>query len=117
MGIIADIFSGLWQGFLAIFRMSDAQKLGRAEVTSTVLTNDLKEKIHEAEVFEAQIALSLLSLTTRSSTPASSVCPPPVWMDLCTVKWLASTPKPAFAQQCDRLQNLLKDNQGIHFSP
>ena len=33
MDILADIFGGIWQGFLAMFGMSDAQKLGRAEVT------------------------------------------------------------------------------------
>lgn len=64
------------------------------------------------------IALSLLSLTTCSSTPASNGCPAPVWPDLCTVTWLKSTPKPACAQQWedknDRLQNLLQDNQDNH---
>ena len=53
MGLLADIFSGIWQGFLAMFGMSDAQKLGRAQITNEVLTDDLKEKTHEAEVFEA----------------------------------------------------------------
>jgi hypothetical protein len=37
---ISGAFSGLAQGFLAIFGMSDVQKLGRAEVRNTDLKAD-----------------------------------------------------------------------------
>ena len=46
-------FAGMFQGILALFGMSDEEKLGRGEVTNAVLTENLKEKTHEAEVFAA----------------------------------------------------------------
>jgi hypothetical protein len=89
------LFSGAWAWFLGKIGMSPEEKLGRAEVTNTVLTDDLKEKTLEAQYSRLPIALSLLCLTTCLSTPASNVCPPPVWPDLCTVKWLASIQNPS----------------------
>ena len=38
LAAITGAFSGLAQGFLALFGMSDGQKLGRAEVKNTNLT-------------------------------------------------------------------------------
>ncbi len=51
--VVKGIFAGLAQGVLALFGMSDAQKLGRAQIENQSLAADLKEKTHEAEVFEA----------------------------------------------------------------
>jgi hypothetical protein len=51
--IFGWLFSGAWAWFMGKIGMSPEEKLGRAEVTNAVLTNDLKEKTHEAEVFEA----------------------------------------------------------------
>jgi hypothetical protein len=53
MDWIADIISGLWQGFLGVLGISDAQKLGRAEVTNQQLKEDLHAKEQEARVMEA----------------------------------------------------------------
>jgi hypothetical protein len=39
---ITGAFSGLVQGFLSLFGMSDAQKLGRAEVTNADLKAEVK---------------------------------------------------------------------------
>lgn len=53
MNIIGMLLSGLWQGILACFGMSDAQKLGRLEVKSADQQAQLKEKTYEAKVFSA----------------------------------------------------------------
>jgi hypothetical protein len=50
---ISGMFSGLAQGFLALFGMSDQQKLGRAQVENKDLAAALKEKEYEAKVFSA----------------------------------------------------------------
>ena len=48
---ITGAFSGLVQGFLSLFGMSDAQKLGRAEVQNS----DLKAEVQtEKEALDAQ---------------------------------------------------------------
>lgn len=47
------LVSLLWQGFLALFGMSDAQKLGRGEIENRDLKVALKEKENEAAVFSA----------------------------------------------------------------
>ena len=44
MDWLADICSGLFQGFLSIFGMSDAQKLGRAQIQNQDLTTELKSE-------------------------------------------------------------------------
>jgi hypothetical protein len=46
------LFSGAWAWFLGKIGMSAEEKLGRPEITTTVLTDDLTEKAHEAKVFE-----------------------------------------------------------------
>lgn len=53
MSFLGAIFSGLLQGFLSIFGVSDAQKLGRAEVENKDLNEELKEKEHEEKVMLA----------------------------------------------------------------
>lgn len=50
---ITGAFSGLAQGFLSLFGMSDGQKLGRAEVENADLKTDLAVKEEEARVMEA----------------------------------------------------------------
>jgi len=47
------LLSLLWQGFLGLFGVSDAQKLGRGEVENQNLKAALKEKENEATVFSA----------------------------------------------------------------
>jgi hypothetical protein len=44
MSIIGLLLSGLWQGFLSLFGISDAQKLGRLEVKNADQEAQLKEK-------------------------------------------------------------------------
>ncbi len=55
MGWLADIFSGLFQGFLSLFGASDAQKLGRAETENTALKTELKE-VQDAHTIDSRVA-------------------------------------------------------------
>jgi len=51
--MISFIFSAIWQFILGRFGMSDAQKLGRAQVENNELRSDLDAKSEEARVMEA----------------------------------------------------------------
>jgi hypothetical protein len=61
---LAEVFSGLAQGFLSIFGMSDAQKLGRAQVTVDQDAKALQEvrKANEIENLNARISDDALRL-------------------------------------------------------
>jgi hypothetical protein len=50
MGIVKWLLSACWQGFLALFGVSDAQKLGRAEVQNTDLTAEVKAEKETIDV-------------------------------------------------------------------
>jgi hypothetical protein len=61
---IKGVFAGIAQGFLAFFGMSDAQKLGRAEVTVDEDAKALQEvkKADEIENLNARISDDALRL-------------------------------------------------------
>lgn len=57
MGILASILSGLLQGFLGLFGMSDAQKLGRSQVTAEMQDKTIQEVRLGKEVQDSVDAL------------------------------------------------------------
>ncbi len=54
------LLSLVWQGFLGLFGMSDAQKLGRLEIRQKQTETNLKAKEEEARVMEAPARAELV---------------------------------------------------------
>jgi hypothetical protein len=65
MGFLGAILSGLIQGFLGLFGMSDAQKLGRAEMTQKQQAATLKEVKEANEIQDKNASASDSDVANR----------------------------------------------------